>query len=110
MDDYFWLRDRGNPDVMAYLEAENAWTPASCGTPRGLQEQLYQEMGGRIQETDLSVPERDGRLPLLQSHRGRRQYPIFCRRRDEAGARGDPAGSERAGGRATPIAGSARAR
>src|SRR5580765_6157112 len=58
VDDYFWLRDRGDPEVMAYLEAENRYTAGVMRHTEGLQEQLYQEMRRRIQETDLSVPER----------------------------------------------------
>ena len=57
-DNYFWLRDRDNPAAIAYLEAENAWTAAAMAHTGTLQEDLYREMLGRIQETDLSVPER----------------------------------------------------
>src|SRR4051794_26185261 len=57
-DDYFWLRDKKNPDVIAYLEAENAYTDAVMKPTIKLQETLYQEMLGRMVQTDLSVPTR----------------------------------------------------
>jgi oligopeptidase B len=85
VDDYYWLRERDNPEVMAYLEAENRHTEAAMRHTEGLQELLYQEMRGRIQETDLSVPERrDQYLYYTRTEVGR-QYPILCRRRDQVG-------------------------
>jgi oligopeptidase B len=81
IDDYFWLRDRSDPEVIAYLEAENRYTGAVMGHTEALQEQLYQEMRGRIKETDLSVPERvDDYFYYTRTEAGG-QYPIFCRRR-----------------------------
>ena len=79
-DDYHWLRDRSNPAVLEYLEAENAWTEAVMRPTEALQEQLYHELLGRIQETDLSVPERlDDWWYYSRTVQGQ-QYPIFCRR------------------------------
>ena len=60
VDDYFWLRDKDDPEVRAYLEAENRFTEAAMASTRPLQDALYKEMLGRIKETDLSVPFRDG--------------------------------------------------
>src|SRR3954447_14526582 len=57
-DDYFWLRDRSDPAVLAYLEAENRYTATVMRHTEALQERVYQEMRGRIKETDLSVPKR----------------------------------------------------
>ena len=57
-DDYYWMREREDPEVIAYLEAENAYTEAMMAHTEALQEALYNEMVGRIQETDLSVPYR----------------------------------------------------
>jgi oligopeptidase B len=80
VDNYFWLRDRNDPEVVAYLEAENRYTGAVMRHTEGLQERLYQEMRGRIQETDLSVPERlDDYFYYTRTQAGK-QYPIFCRR------------------------------
>jgi oligopeptidase B len=59
-DDYFWLREKSNPDVIKHLEAENAYTDEVMAPTKGLQETLYKEMLGRIKQTDLSVPNRIG--------------------------------------------------
>src|SRR5436190_22736294 len=56
VDEYFWLRQKGTPDVTAYLEAENAYTAAVMKPLEPLRETLYAEMLGRIKQTDLSVP------------------------------------------------------
>ncbi|MCM2256615.1 MAG: S9 family peptidase [Vicinamibacteria bacterium] len=80
VDDYFWLRDKSNPDVAAYLEAENAWADAVMAPTRGLQEKLYAEMLGRIQETDLSVPYREGGFFYYSRTEQGKQYPILCRK------------------------------
>ncbi|MEP7226811.1 MAG: hypothetical protein ABI785_05580, partial [Gemmatimonadales bacterium] len=80
-DEYFWLRDRSDPEVIAYLDAENRYTGAVMRHTEALQEQLYQEMRGRIKETDLSVPERvDDYFYYTRTEAGG-QYPILCRRR-----------------------------
>jgi oligopeptidase B len=86
LDEFHWLRERSNPEVIAYLEAENAWTAASMRHTDELQRTLYGELVGRIRETDLSVPERiDGFLYYSRTEAGR-QYGIFCRRRSTDGA------------------------
>jgi oligopeptidase B len=86
LDEFHWLRQRDNPEVLAYLEAENAWTAASMQHTEPLQRKLYGELVGRIRETDLSVPERvDGWLYYSRTEAGR-EYPIFCRRLDAEGA------------------------
>ena len=59
-DDYAWLRDKENPDVTAYLEAENAYADAAMAPLAELREELYQEMLSHIKQTDVSVPHRDG--------------------------------------------------
>ena len=86
-DNYFWLRDRKNPDVIKYLQAENEYTAASMKHTEGLQEQLYREMLGRIKETDLSVPERDGGYLYYQRTEKGKQYPIYCRKKASPNAR-----------------------
>ncbi|MGH7509577.1 MAG: S9 family peptidase [Gemmatimonadales bacterium] len=82
VDDYFWLRDRSDPEVIAHLEAENRYTSAMMRHTETLQELLYQEMRGRIKETDLSVPERMDDYCYYTRTQAGGQYPIFCRRRD----------------------------
>jgi oligopeptidase B len=86
VDHYAWLRDREDPAVLEYLRAENAWTELVMAPTATLQETLYQEMLGRIQETDLTVPELTaGWLYYVRTEAGL-QYPIHCRRRDADGA------------------------
>jgi oligopeptidase B len=86
IDEYFWLRNREDPEVLAHLEAENRYTERVMRHTEPLQELLYQELRGRIKEADLSVPTReDGWLYYTRTEAGA-QYPIFCRRRDEDGA------------------------
>ena len=80
LDDYFWLRDRDNPDVMAYLEAENAYTEIKMEHTRSLQDTLYQEMLSRIQEDDLSVPYREGEFYYYTRTETGKAYPIHCRK------------------------------
>jgi oligopeptidase B len=85
MDDYFWLREKANPDVAAYLEAENAYADAVMKPTEALQEALYKEMLARIQETDLSVPARDGAYWYYARTEEGKQYPILCRREGKDG-------------------------
>ncbi len=67
VDNYYWLRDKTNPEVKAYLESENAYTEAVMKPTEPLQKQLYDEMLGRIKETDVEVPYKKGRLLLLHA-------------------------------------------
>jgi oligopeptidase B len=80
-DEYFWLRDRSNPEVLAYLEAENAYTAQVMQPTRDLQEALYNEMLGRIKQTDLSVPSRIGGHFYYSRTEEGKQYPYMCRRK-----------------------------
>jgi oligopeptidase B len=82
LDDYFWLRNRNDPDVTAYLEAENRYTGAMMRHTEALQERLYQEMRGRVKESDLSVPERVDQYFYYTRTEAGGQYPILCRKRD----------------------------
>ena len=81
VDDYFWLREKGTPEVKAYLEAENVHTDAVMAPYKELQETLYKEMLGRIKETDLSVPVREGAYFYYTRTQQGQQYPIHCRRK-----------------------------
>ena len=85
-DDYFWLRDREDPAVRAYLEAENAYAEAVLAPTRALQEALYREMLGRIKQTDVSVPYREGDYWYYARTEEGRQYPVYCRKRDPLSA------------------------
>ncbi|MEM8960808.1 MAG: S9 family peptidase [Acidobacteriota bacterium] len=79
-DDYYWLRERDNPDVISYLEAENAYTEAMTAHLEPIREEVYEEILGRIKETDLSVPElEDGWYYYRRTEEGK-QYPIYARK------------------------------
>ncbi|MBM3907769.1 MAG: S9 family peptidase [Gemmatimonadetes bacterium] len=87
LDDYAWLRERDNPEVTAYLEAENAYTAAMTAHTTPLQEQLYAEMLARIQEDDATVPVPRGEWRYYTRTEKGKAYPIFCRMAQaEAGA------------------------
>lgn len=86
IDNYFWLRDKTNPEVIAHLEAENAYTSGIMKDAEALQEKLYKEMVGRIQEDDVSVPvRRAGYLYYTRTEKGK-QYPLWCRKQGADGA------------------------
>ena len=81
VDNYFWLRDRSDPDVIPYLEAENRYTEEVMAPTKSLRDSLYHEILGRIQETDVSVPvKRDDYFYYTRTEEGR-AYSIQCRKR-----------------------------
>src|SRR5688572_13301752 len=80
-DPYFWLRDKSDPAVIAYLESENAYTDAVLEPIRKFRDGLYDEMLGRIKQTDLSAPHRDGAYWYYSRTNEGQQYPIYCRKR-----------------------------
>ena len=80
-DDYFWMRERDNPKVKAFLEAENAYADAFMKPTEAFQKALYEEMLARIKETDLSVPYREGGWYYYSRTEKGKQYPIYCRRK-----------------------------
>ena len=81
VDNYFWLRDKKNPEVKAYLEAENAYTDAMMKPTEGLQKKLYDEMLSRIKETDIEVPYKDGDYFYYSRTEAGKQYQIHCRKK-----------------------------
>ena len=83
-DNYFWIRDKTNPDVIAYLNAENAYTEAKMKHTEALQQKLYDEMLSRIKETDVSVPFRENGYYYWTATEKGKSYPIFMRRRAAA--------------------------
>jgi oligopeptidase B len=79
-DAYRWMRDKSSPELIGYLEAENAYTQAVMAPTEPLQAKLYAEMLSHIKETDVSVPYRDrGWFYYVRTVEGS-QYPIHCRR------------------------------
>ena len=81
IDPYFWLREKTNPAVAQYLEAENAYTEALTGNLKPFSDAIYQEMLGHIKQTDLSVPTRRGEYFYYSRTEEGKQYPIQCRRK-----------------------------
>ena len=71
VDDYHWLRERDNPEVEAYLEAENAYLREVTSATAAFEERLFEEIKGRIRQTDMSAPYREGAY---------RYYPAATRR------------------------------
>src|SRR5689334_18395223 len=90
IDDYFWLRDKDNPEVARYLEAENAYADSLTRHTSALQEQLYREMVSHIKETDIGVPFREGEYFYYTRTETGKQYPIFCRKQANDGALQEP--------------------
>jgi oligopeptidase B len=80
VDDYAWLRERDDPEVIAYLEAENAYTAAMTAEDEPLRETLYREMLSHIQETDVSAPFREGAYWYYTRTEEGKQYGICCRK------------------------------
>ena len=79
VDDYEWLRDKADPEVIGYLEAENAYTEASTARLQPLRDQVFEEIVARTLQTDLSVPYRRGEFWYYSRTVEGQQYPIYCR-------------------------------
>lgn len=82
VDDYFWLRNRDDPEVMKFLTAHMDYLEEVMGHTKPLQETLFAEMKGRIQETDSTVPEKRGGYWYYVRTEAGRQYPIYCRKKE----------------------------
>ncbi|HEY4376072.1 MAG TPA: hypothetical protein VGM93_02895, partial [Acidimicrobiales bacterium] len=90
-DPYSWLLDADDPATLPHLEAENAWTEAVLAPLEPLREQLFAEIKGRVQETDLSVPFREGAWWYFTRTAEGQAYRTHCRRPDDgSGAAMDP--------------------
>lgn len=81
IDNYFWLRERENPEVIEYIEAENRYSDAMMQHTEDFQKKLYEELKGRIKETDLSVPVRHGDYFYYYRNEEGEQYKIYCRKK-----------------------------
>lgn len=86
IDEYHWLNQRENPEVLEYLEKENAYTKEMMKNTEELQEKLYDEITGRIKQTDMSVPYfRNGYYYYTRYEEGK-EYPVYCRKKGSPGA------------------------
>lgn len=86
VDNYGWLREKENPEVIAYLKAENEYAERMMKHTEKLQEKLYREMLSRIKETDLSVPEKINDYYYYSRSEAGKQYSIHCRKKDNLNA------------------------
>jgi oligopeptidase B len=80
-DNYYWLNQPENPQVIDYLKAENAYFDQQMAPVKGLEEKLFQEMKGRIKETDQSVPYRDNGYYYYARYEAGGEYPLYCRKK-----------------------------
>jgi oligopeptidase B len=101
VDDWYWLRDRDDPEVVAYLESENEYTRAAMAHTEALQQGLFDEIKSRVQETDASAPVRKGPYEYFTRTIEGKQYGVHCRRPagtpglpDPFAAPGTPPGEE----------------
>src|SRR6267142_5342564 len=81
IDQYYWLRDRDNPEVIKYLEDENAYTKAVMAHTQALQDRLFEELKGRVRQNDQSVPFRQGSYFYYTRLVEGKDYPIYARKR-----------------------------
>ena len=87
-DNYAWMRDRNtpkNPEIIKYLEEENAYTEAHMGPHKEFVDNLYKEMLGRIKQTDLSVPYKLGSYWYFNKTEEGKQYPVYMRSKSRDG-------------------------
>ncbi len=85
LDDYYWLRERDNPEVRAYLDAENAYVRDVMAHTAAFEGRLFEEIKARIKQTDMSVPYRDGAFRYFRRYEDGKEYPIYCREPIAAG-------------------------
>jgi oligopeptidase B len=81
IDNYYWLNQRDNPEVIAYLEAENAYKDAVMAHTKDFQENLFDEIVGRIKQTDMSVPYKDQGYFHYTRYEEGGEYSIYCRKK-----------------------------
>lgn len=82
-DNYFWLREKENPEVIAFLNAENAYTEAMLSDLKGLRQTLFDEMKARLKEDDSEVPYKDGAYFYYSRMIPKKQYAVYCRKRGD---------------------------
>ncbi len=86
VDNYFWIKEKTNPEVIDYLKAENAYCDAVMKSTVPLQEKLFAEMKGRIKETDETVPQLDNGYYYYSRTEEGKQYRIYCRKKGNVSA------------------------
>jgi oligopeptidase B len=81
IDNYYWMRDKNDPETLKYLHAESDYLEGVMQHTKSLQEKLFAEMKARIKEDDATVPEKRGGYFYYERQETGKQYPIFCRRK-----------------------------
>jgi len=82
IDNYYWLNEREDPEVIAYLEAENEYKDKMLEHTKEFQEKLFEEMKGRIKEEDQSVPYKDNGYFYMTRYEEGQEYPIYSRKKE----------------------------
>jgi len=82
IDNYFWMRDRDDPDLMKHVDSENRYSTFIMKRTEPLQDRLFQEMKGRLIEADSTVPENFGGYSYYSRIESGKQYNILCRRKE----------------------------
>lgn len=85
-DDYFWMKDRANPGVIEYIEAENRYAKEFMRQTEPLQKKLFEELKGKLVETDSSVPQKVRGFLYYERTEAGKQYPIYCRKKGSTDA------------------------
>ncbi len=86
IDNYFWLNDRENKDVIDYLNQENEYLEENLAHIKDFREELFQEMKGRIKEDDQSVPYKDNGYFYITRYETGKEYPIYSRKKENLDA------------------------
>ena len=81
-DEFYWLNERDNPEVIDYLNAENDYRDAYMKDYKNLENELFEEIKSRIKEDDISVPYLDNGYYYYTRYEKGKQYPIYCRKKD----------------------------
>jgi oligopeptidase B len=81
IDEYYWLRERENPDVIRYLEKENAYTDSILGEHADFEKRLIEEMKSRMAQVDQSAPVPHGDYFYYRRYEEGKEHPIYCRRK-----------------------------
>ena len=82
LDNYYWLNERENPEVIAYLEEENRYQEEMMKDTEALQKKLYDEIVGRIKQDDVSYPVKRNGYYYYSRYEEGKEYPVYCRRKD----------------------------
>jgi len=89
VDDYYWMKDRENPEVISHLEAENTYYNALTSHTKAFQDSLFTEMKSRIKEDDESVPYKQEGYWYITRYETGKEYPVYSRKKESLTAKED---------------------